>query len=78
MPSTLGSVSRRYAHRIPFIVKLNHNELLTFPNKYDQIMFANVHQAAEMGAAAREQASLWTIEEGWHKWQEAYEHAVKG
>src|SRR3990170_74800 len=48
----LGSVARKYAHKIPFIVKLNHNELLTYPNKYDQIMFANVHQAAEMGAAA--------------------------
>jgi len=48
----LGSVSRRYAHEIPFIVKLNHNELLTYPNKFDQIMFAGVDQAWEMGAAA--------------------------
>ena len=48
----LGVVSRKYAHRIPFIVKLNHNELLTYPNKFDQIMFANVDQAWEMGAAA--------------------------
>src|SRR3972149_6950759 len=48
----LGSVARKYAHKIPFIVKLNHNELLTYPNKYDQIMFANVHQAVDMGAAA--------------------------
>lgn len=48
----LGAVSRRYAHRIPFIVKVNHNELLTFPNKFDQIMFARVKQAADMGAAA--------------------------
>ena len=48
----LGTVARKYAHKIPFILKLNHNELLTYPNKYDQIMFANVHQAAEMGAAA--------------------------
>jgi class I fructose-bisphosphate aldolase len=48
----LGSVSRKYAHRIPFIVKLNHNELLTFPNKFDQIMFASVEQAWNMGAAA--------------------------
>lgn len=48
----LGAVSRRYAHSIPFIVKLNHNELLTYPNKYDQIMFASVDQALEMGAAA--------------------------
>lgn len=48
----LGICSRKYAHKIPFIVKLNHNELLTYPNKYDQIMFANVEQAYEMGAAA--------------------------
>jgi len=48
----LGSIGRRYAHRIPFLVKLNHNELLTYPNSYDQIMFADVEQAFEMGAAA--------------------------
>ena len=47
----LGAVSRRYAHRIPFIVKLNHNELLTYPNKFDQIMFGSVDQAYDMGAA---------------------------
>ncbi|MCF8241423.1 MAG: class I fructose-bisphosphate aldolase [Melioribacteraceae bacterium] len=48
----LGMVSRKYAHKIPFLVKLNHNELLTYPNKYDQIMFASVEQAYDMGAAA--------------------------
>lgn len=48
----LGSVARKYAHKIPFIVKINHNEFLSYPNKYDQIMFGNVHQAWEMGAAA--------------------------
>ena len=48
----LGSVARKYSHKIPFIVKINHNELLTFPNKFDQIMFANVKQAWDMGAAA--------------------------
>jgi class I fructose-bisphosphate aldolase len=48
----LGAVARRYAHKIPFLLKLNHNELLTYPNKFDQIMFANVRQAAEMGCAA--------------------------
>ena len=48
----LGSVSRKYAHKIPFIVKINHNELLTYPNTYDQIMFAAVDQAFEMGAVA--------------------------
>ncbi len=48
----LGIVARRYCHRIPFIVKINHNELLTYPNKADQIMFGLVRDAAEMGAAA--------------------------
>lgn len=48
----LGAVSRKYAHRIPFIMKLNHNELLTYPNSYDQILFASVNQAFEMGAVA--------------------------
>jgi class I fructose-bisphosphate aldolase len=47
----LGAVSRRHAHRFPFIVKLNHNELLTYPNSYDQIMFASVQRAHELGAA---------------------------
>ena len=46
----LGAVSRRYAHRIPFIVKLNHNELLTYPNKFDQVLFASAIRAWEMGA----------------------------
>ena len=48
----LGSVSRKYSHRIPLIVKLNHNELLTYPNKFDQILFASVKQAFDMGAVA--------------------------
>ncbi|MDD5088712.1 MAG: class I fructose-bisphosphate aldolase [bacterium] len=48
----LGAVSRKYAHKIPFIVKLNHNELLTYPNKYDQIEFGSVEQAFNLGAAA--------------------------
>ncbi len=48
----LGMCSRKYAHKIPFLVKINHNELLTYPDKYDQIMFAGVEQAYEMGAAA--------------------------
>jgi class I fructose-bisphosphate aldolase len=48
----LGSVARRYAHKIPFIVKLNHNELLTYPNKFDQILFGTVEEAFDMGAAA--------------------------
>ena len=48
----LGAVSRKYAHKIPFLVKINHNELLTYPNKADQIMFGTVKEAADMGAAA--------------------------
>jgi fructose-bisphosphate aldolase, class I len=48
----LGMVARKYAHRIPFIVKLNHNELLTYPDKYDQILFGTVRDAWNMGAAA--------------------------
>ncbi len=48
----LGSCARRYAHKIPFIVKINHNEFLTYPNKFDQIMFAQVKQARDMGAVA--------------------------
>src|SRR5258708_16899209 len=48
----LGAVARKYAHKIPFLVKINQNELLTYPNKFDQIMFGTVKQAADMGAAA--------------------------
>lgn len=53
--STLGgmsSVARKYAHKIPFIVKINHNQLLSYPNQFDQIPFASVKQAADMGAVA--------------------------
>ncbi len=48
----LGACARKYAHKIPFLVKINHNELLTFPNKYDQIMFGSIDKAYNMGAAA--------------------------
>ncbi|MEJ2147465.1 MAG: class I fructose-bisphosphate aldolase [Acidobacteriota bacterium] len=48
----LGSVARKYAHKIPFLVKINHNELLTYPNHYDQVLFGTVQQALDMGAAA--------------------------
>ncbi len=48
----LGAVSRKYAHKIPFIVKINHNELLTYPNQFDQIMFGTIDDAYNMGAAA--------------------------
>jgi len=48
----LGSVARKYAHKIPFIVKINHNELLTYPNAFDQVMFGTIEQARNMGAVA--------------------------
>jgi class I fructose-bisphosphate aldolase len=48
----LGAVARKYAHKIPFLVKFNHNELLTYPNKFDQIFFGTIKEAADMGAAA--------------------------
>lgn len=48
----LASVSRKYAHKIPFIVKINHSEMLTYPNKYDQVMYGTVESAWELGAAA--------------------------
>ena len=48
----LGATARRYAHRIPFLLKLNHNEFLSYPNTYDQIMFASVRQAREQGCVA--------------------------
>lgn len=48
----LGSVARKYAHKIPFIVKINHNELMTYPNEYNQIMFGSVERAFDMGAVA--------------------------
>ncbi|SNC75207.1 fructose-bisphosphate aldolase [Hymenobacter gelipurpurascens] len=49
---TFGTVARRYAHKIPFLVKINHNELLTYPNKYDQILFGSVEEAWNLGATA--------------------------
>lgn len=48
----LGVVARKYAHKIPFVVKINHNELLTYPNKFDQVMFGTIDQARNMGAVA--------------------------
>ena len=79
--STLGvlsSVSRRYAHRIPFIVKINHNELLTYPNKFDQTLFASVDQAFDMGAAAVGATVFYGSEQARRQIQEvseAFEHA---
>ena len=48
----LGSVARKYAHKIPFVVKINHNEFLTYPNKFDQILFGTIREARDMGAVA--------------------------
>lgn len=79
--STLGalaSVSRKYAHKIPFIVKVNHNELLTYPNKYDQIMFASVKQAFDMGAVGIGATIYFGAEESSRQIQEvaeAFEYA---
>lgn len=79
--STLGvlaSVSRKFAHKIPFIVKLNHNELLTYPNKFDQIMFASVEQAYNLGAVAVGATIYYGSEESGRQIQEvseAFEYA---
>ena len=48
----LGTIARKFAHKIPFVVKINHNELLTYPNKFDQVLFGNIKQARNMGAVA--------------------------
>ncbi len=69
----LGSVSRRYAHRIPFIVKLNHNELLTYPNKFDQVMFGSVAQAYELGAVGVGATIYFGSEESTRQLQEVSE-----
>ena len=69
----LGAVSRRFAHRIPFLVKLNHNELLTYPNRYDQVMFASVQQAWDLGAAAVGATIYFGSEEGARQLQEVSE-----
>jgi class I fructose-bisphosphate aldolase len=69
----LGSVARKYAHRIPFIVKLNHNELLTYPNKYDQVLFGSVRQAWEMGAVAVGATIYFGSEEATRQLQEVTE-----
>ncbi len=74
----LGSVSRKYAHKIPFLLKLNHNELLTYPNKFDQIMFASVNQAFEMGCIAVGATIYFGSEESTRQIQEvteAFEYA---
>jgi class I fructose-bisphosphate aldolase len=79
--STLGvlaSVARRYAHKIPFIVKINHNELLTYPNKFDQTLFASVNQAFDLGAVAVGATVFYGSDESRRQIQEvseAFEHA---
>jgi class I fructose-bisphosphate aldolase len=74
----LGSVARKYAHKIPFIVKLNHNEFLSYPNTYDQIMFGDVEMAFEMGAVAVGATIYFGSEESKRQIQEvsaAFKHA---
>jgi class I fructose-bisphosphate aldolase len=74
----LGAVSRRYAHKIPFIVKINHNEFLTYPNKYDQILFGTVKDAWNMGAVAVGATIYFGSEESSRQLQEvstAFEYA---
>ncbi|HKB60414.1 MAG TPA: class I fructose-bisphosphate aldolase [Gallionellaceae bacterium] len=79
--STLGvlsSVARSYAHKIPFIVKINHNELLTYPNEFDQTLFASVDQAFDMGAVAVGATVFYGSEHSRRQIQEiseAFEHA---
>jgi len=75
---TLNSIARDYAHKIPFIVKINHNELLTYPNIYDQTLFASVNQAFDMGAAAVGATVYYGSAESRRQIQEiseAFEHA---
>ena len=74
----LGSVARKYAHKIPFLVKFNHNEFISFPNRYDQIAFARVEQAADMGAVAVGATIYFGSEESTRQIQEvgeAFQHA---
>lgn len=68
-----GSVARKYAHKIPFIVKINHNELLTYPTKYDQVLFASVDQAFDIGAAAVGATIYYGSEESTRQIQEVAE-----
>ncbi len=69
----LGMTARKYAHRIPYIVKLNHNELLTYPNRFDQVMFGSARQAWEMGAAAVGATIYFGSEESTRQLQEVSE-----
>jgi len=69
----LGAIARKYAHKIPFVLKLNHNELLTYPNKYDQVMFANVENAFNMGAVGVGATIYFGSEESMRQLQEVTE-----
>ena len=69
----LGMVARRWAHRVPFLLKLNHNELLSYPNTHDQVMFANIRQAFDMGAIAVGATIYWGSEESSRQLQEVSE-----
>jgi fructose-bisphosphate aldolase, class I len=74
----LGIVARKYAHRIPFVLKINHNEFVSYPNSYDQILFASVEQAADMGCAAIGATVYFGSEESHRQIQEisaAFQHA---
>ncbi len=66
----LGMVARRYAHKIPFILKVNHNEFISYPNRYDQVLFASVKQAYEMGAVGVGATIYWGSEESTRQLQE--------
>ena len=75
---SFGTVARRYAHKIPFLVKINHNELLTYPNKFDQIMFGSVREAWNLGATAVGATVYFGSEESTRQLvevSEAFEHA---
>jgi class I fructose-bisphosphate aldolase len=66
----LGAVSRRYAHKIPFLLKFNHNELLTYPNTFDQVIFASIEQAFDMGCVGVGATIYWGAEESARQLQE--------
>jgi class I fructose-bisphosphate aldolase len=75
---TLGAVARRYAHKIPMILKFNHNELLSYPNRYDQVSFASIEQAFDLGCAGVGATIYWGSEESTRQLQEvsrAFERA---
>ncbi len=69
----LGAVARKYAHKIPMILKINHNELVTYPNKYDQVMFASVEQAFDMGCVGVGATIYWGSEASSRQLQEVSE-----